>query len=103
MRGGKSQDYPQQFPAYMYGGWTEPNRGFYGPPGYGSIPFMFRGHPGMEIIPTSGVDYMTDQFQGSCMQQSIGHNYYTSFYVTALPRRDTCVVVTLHMSFMHHF
>ena len=78
MRGGKSQDYPQQFPAYMYGGWTEPNRGFYGPPGYGSIPFMFRGHPGMEIIPTSGVDYMTDQFQGSCMQQSvdiIGHNY----------------------------
>ncbi|XP_064391521.1 RNA-binding protein Musashi homolog 1-like [Halichondria panicea] len=64
MRGGKSQDYPQQFPAYMYGGWAEPNRGFYGPPAYGSMPFMFRGHPGMEIIPTSGVDYMTDQFQG---------------------------------------
>ncbi len=75
LRGGKSQDYPQQqFPTYMYGGWPEPSRGFYGPPGYGSMPYMYR--PGMDIIPTSGMDYITDQFQGVHVYFSTRTLYY---------------------------
>ena len=72
-RGGKSQEFSQHqnYPAFMYGGWAEPPRmagGYYGPAGYGGMPItMIRGHPGMDpnmIIPTSGMDYMADQFQG---------------------------------------
>ena len=75
LRGGKSQDYPQQYPAYVYGGWPEPShRGFYGPPSYGSMPFMYR--PGMEIIPTSGMDYIADQFQG----MSVTSHYYQTVF-----------------------
>ena len=74
-RGGKSQEFSQHhnYPTFMYGGWAEPPRmagGYYGPAGYGGMPYtMIRGHPGMDpnmIIPTSGMDYMTDQFQGVC-------------------------------------
>ena len=41
---------------------------YYAPTGYGGIPLpLLRGHIDSAMIPTSGMDYITDHFQGIYM------------------------------------
>ena len=54
---------------YPQGGWGDHPRmgGYYGPT-YGGMPMhVMRGHPVMDPMTTSGMDYIADQFQGVCM------------------------------------
>ena len=71
-RGGKTGGY-SQYPAYSFAhsGWGDHrmNGGvYYAPAGYGGIPMpLLRGHmdsAAAAMVPTSGMDYITDHFQG---------------------------------------
>lgn len=60
-----------QYPAYSFthSGWGDHrmNGGvYYAPAGYGGIPMpLLRGHmDSAAMVPTSGMDYITDHFQG---------------------------------------
>lgn len=69
-RGGKAGY--AQYPAFSYAhsGWADHrmNGVYYAPAGYGGMPIpLLRGHIDSAMVPTSGMDYITDHFQGVCV------------------------------------
>ena len=70
-RAGKSNY--AQYPTFSYphSGWGDHrmNGVYYAPAGYGGIPLpLLRGHIDSAMIPTSGMDYITDHFSGKTMK-----------------------------------